>query len=372
MNFSQMREFVDSTKKCPHVIRTKSTDVKSPSVLNVWWWWEGSNVPPSVRCAVNTWKHYFSQRKIAHKIRKLDLSNVARYVYPHRIANIKCLQGPAKQYALQTDYVRLCVLERMGGLYMDATVFLIKDASHLLDMDNASFVAFFSPFNTRDCKSPLLLPSIENSLLYSKLPDFPLIRLWVDEMTNIRGCTMENMRRYHGEDTTGQSLFKVLHRQPKGIQSFDGIVLWNGLTYDYFYMDMTGFMTNPLSYLSKQIKGDEVANVLKSSGPIRNLSATERKRLDTYLTHRDVDCSVFTKELIHRPRYYIPKSLFKLSEISTSVTPFVVHMNTKKSKVFGHMKDDVRISLSSMSFMDVCSCSTALLSAPLHLSLIHI
>lgn len=266
-----------------------SSQLQKTKPLNIWMWWEG-DMSPTVNCCINSWKYWFTKIGIKFDIIIVNTKNIHEFIYEHRYNT--CLQNKTKLKALQSDFARLALIEKNGGLYMDATVYIRSDMSWLFE---SPFQAYYSSFNSKSCK----FPSVETPFLYSANCDHPLITDWLNELMKIEDCsTMDSVRDYLNKNKSiyiGRFLFKeyhiayhcitnVLMQKLNGIFDYNGVILHETYEHDFWILDLEEFSKNP-KHIINFVKGDVANTIRNSKGPVVKISHTERNRLDKQLNN---------------------------------------------------------------------------------------
>lgn len=101
-----------------------------PKVIH-YCWFGGNNLPGTVKECIASWEKYCPD----YEIKRWDESNynISKNSYTR-------LAYKNKMWAFLTDYVRLDILSREGGIYLDTDVKLIKSLTPLLK--NGAFMSF--------------------------------------------------------------------------------------------------------------------------------------------------------------------------------------------------------------------------------------
>lgn len=94
-----------------------------PKIIHLCWFGRGEYPALAVKC-INSWKQYLKDYKIM--IWNEDTYDVFSSDYTSVAYN-------ARKWAFVSDYVRLDVLSKYGGIYMDTDLEVIKDFSCLLE-----------------------------------------------------------------------------------------------------------------------------------------------------------------------------------------------------------------------------------------------
>lgn len=205
-------------------------------VTDVWCWWEGA-ASPSVELCLENWKRVLCPR--TYRIRVVNRSNVASLLGG---CAVPCACDDTPLRALQSDFVRLALLSRYGGVWLDASVILNESLDWLRDAacrEGAHFQAFFNPRNmTRDHRFPV----IETSVLYSRRPRHPLVEDWLAKIQSLQSCDDDGRnewlrrvvdaggvdiqsnvgREYH---LVYHALQAVLQEDERGIERYAGVRL---------------------------------------------------------------------------------------------------------------------------------------------------
>lgn len=99
-----------------------------PKIIHYIWFGDTKN--SVTKKAINTWK----RRAPEYKIIEWNGDNLPYYnntFYQQALAN--------KDYAFASDFARLKILQRYGGIYMDTDMFLLKDPSKILSNKDLVF-----------------------------------------------------------------------------------------------------------------------------------------------------------------------------------------------------------------------------------------
>lgn len=106
-----------------------------PKIIHYCWISENMNdeLPEKVRECINTWKKYLPD----YEIKRWNQYNFDISDSIYALQALKC-----KKYAFVSDYIRLAVLAKYGGIYLDTDVKVLKSFNELLD--NKVFVGFES------------------------------------------------------------------------------------------------------------------------------------------------------------------------------------------------------------------------------------
>ena len=90
-------------------------------------WFGGKEKPKKILKCIDTWRKYFPDYEIM-EWNELNFDiNTCEYVYQAYLR---------KKYAFVSDYVRLYALYKMGGIYFDTDIEVVKNFDNLLDKNS--------------------------------------------------------------------------------------------------------------------------------------------------------------------------------------------------------------------------------------------
>jgi len=122
----------------------------------IWTYWQTAPAPEFIQACIANWRQFAPD----HEVRLLDRSSVESWL-PHLRADFDSL--PAYR---QADWLRVQLLARHGGIWMDASMLLSRDLGWLHDTQRrrgADYVGFYiDRYSTRPT-----LPIIENWMMAS-------------------------------------------------------------------------------------------------------------------------------------------------------------------------------------------------------------
>ncbi|WP_343625427.1 glycosyltransferase family 32 protein [Roseateles puraquae] len=122
----------------------------------IWTYWQTAPAPEFIQACIANWRQFAPD----HEVRLLDRSSVESWL-PHLRADFDSL--PAYR---QADWLRVQLLARHGGIWMDASMLLSRDLGWLHDTQRrrgADYVGFYiDRYSTRPS-----LPIIENWMMAS-------------------------------------------------------------------------------------------------------------------------------------------------------------------------------------------------------------
>lgn len=131
-----------------------------PKIIYTFWDSYPENVPPIVEKSIDTWKKYCP----GYDIRVLNYENTSHMGIRHK-----------DSHARYADFVRLYVLEKTGGIWMDASVFLQKPLDDWLTYDY-DYTGYYAEYNTDINEWPVV-----ESWFMAAPKGSPFVRDWKNE-----------------------------------------------------------------------------------------------------------------------------------------------------------------------------------------------
>lgn len=132
---------LESYKDNKNLVSEKTSD------KNIWiLWWQGiENAPDLVKMCFDSVKRYAGEAKVV----LLSEDNIERYLeIPDFIKEHFHKRDMSMPFF--SDYIRTCLLEKYGGLWLDATVYVSKD------IPDKVFNAKFFTLHTKEMKTPFI------------------------------------------------------------------------------------------------------------------------------------------------------------------------------------------------------------------------
>jgi hypothetical protein len=150
-------------------ISKKTSDKEIPK--KIWSYWHDSKKPFLVDLSFKSWKHYHP----TFEINILNENSLSIYFNKKEIEYIK----KAKTQQRKSDMIRIFLLEKYGGIWIDASILLFKSLEKWMPFDSYKYdlIGFEFESWTLDPRFPV----IESWFLASP-PQNDLMRRWKKEM----------------------------------------------------------------------------------------------------------------------------------------------------------------------------------------------
>jgi hypothetical protein len=191
-------------------LRAGATGAAHASVLPavLWTYWATTPVPPFVAQCMRTWRRHAPD----HEIRHVDRSTVGLWLGPDWDARSFDTLPPYRQ----ADWLRLQLLQRHGGIWMDASTLLTSDLDWVhrrhVELGGHGIVSFYIDRYTRDGSQPM----IENWFI-AAAPSDPFMAAWAAELDHALALGeagyLESLRRSGELEAVAQGI-------PAGMQAY--------------------------------------------------------------------------------------------------------------------------------------------------------
>ena len=211
----------------------------------IWAYWDTEDIPEIVKLSIQSWKKNAPRYKI-------NLMNQK---------NIETLISLPKNWKTfppyrQSDIIRLLLLEKYGGVWMDATIILLEDLDKFISKNNLTL--FITPGSSFEN------PVFENWFISSS-PNNKIIKLWIQEVLT----ALSNPRKYvnnssdYSKQTIKKHYYHICHLALKNIYEkykslFDEIKIYNSNKTAFYYQrntpDMKYFFKNKFDKSKLMIK----------------------------------------------------------------------------------------------------------------------
>ena len=151
----------------------ESKQSKIPNVI--WTFWDG-NPPRLVEKCMESWKKYNPD----YKIILLNKDNVKNYLSKPDLSKTKHVNDIVQRFS---DYVRVHILAKYGGIWLDSSVICQKPLDWIHDIQNkthAEYIGYFTEnMSLHELKETS--PVLENWAFFCT-PDSQFLKDWRDEM----------------------------------------------------------------------------------------------------------------------------------------------------------------------------------------------
>lgn len=149
----------------------------------IWTYWNSDDIPIFVKDCIRTWQYHNPSWNIT------ILTNSTLNIYLSTdILHYKHADSPARI----SDFIRLQILERYGGIWMDSTMLCSAPLDFILEQQlttKASFVGYYIAGYTTDPTYPII-----ESWFLAAPPKSPFIRDWNKEFLRIN--TFDSVNAY--------------------------------------------------------------------------------------------------------------------------------------------------------------------------------
>jgi len=168
-----------------------------PKIIHYCWFGRKS-LPSNVIKCIESWQHFCPEYEIIQwNEDNYDIQSNA-YVKQAYLAG---------KFAFVSDYVRLDVIERFGGIYLDTDVELIKNVDSLLKYD-----AFFGMEEAGKVNTGLGFGALQNSFIVHKLKQqYKNIDFTVGKKNDLTTCVERSLPVFTGLGVTRHNKTQVFN-----------------------------------------------------------------------------------------------------------------------------------------------------------------
>ena len=120
--------------------------------IPVWVYWERMPLPRSVVLALCSIQYWIARSQHSFELKLVTQDTVADYVPDSALATLPdCLTNGSTSSVLLSDFVRLLLLKEKGGVYLDASSYLLSPLDWLLDENGqlSHLVAYYKSVPSR-------------------------------------------------------------------------------------------------------------------------------------------------------------------------------------------------------------------------------
>jgi len=219
--------------------------VSKSKVIPVWYYWEGAS-SPTVELCIQNWRTVLGQSKYTFEVRKVDHKSAKLWLDAKRIP---CMRQKNSEFsALKSDFIRLALLEKYGGLYLDASIIMAVSPDWMVKQIEKgwTFQAFFNPNNMLYGDA---FPVVETSMLFAAKPNHPFIKVWLKCMLDLK-CTHRGRIRWLDKNIKDKGVrmqanleyeyhmvynaLQMVFEKIKPFNNFRGVKLYSTTEYKYF------------------------------------------------------------------------------------------------------------------------------------------
>lgn len=153
--------------------RAPATTADIPRIL--WTYWDAPTLPPLIEACLANWRRQAPD----HELRLLSRANLTDWIAPERLARIDFDRLPAFR---QADWIRVELLARHGGIWMDASTVLTAPLDWL-HAARAAHHAEYAGYYLERYTQQADLPVVENWLM-AAAPGSPLMADLAERFTH--------------------------------------------------------------------------------------------------------------------------------------------------------------------------------------------
>lgn len=236
----------------------------------IWTYWDSDEIPDIISKCIESWKRYNPD----HQVVLLNKANVPKYLTDIDIFKMKHATTPART----SDFIRLNILKKYGGIWMDASIICTRnlDWVHATCQNNVDVVGFYLENFTVNKRYPV----IESWFIAAPIRS-EFLRLWCNEFNSIN--MYDNVDDYvdivkrNGVDISGIDApnYLAIHVAAQKIMQkrlYPKMQLWSANKSPYLYLDNN-------NWDSEKALFDLCKNPSKYREPIIKIRGTEREKI---------------------------------------------------------------------------------------------
>lgn len=148
----------------------------------IWSYWVEENPPEIVQKCINSWKRHNPD----YDIRLLNKNTVSQWIPEIKLNELKHNDKPARE----SDFIRLCVLPKYGGFWVDASIVMNESLESIRKIQpekGCEFIGYYlQDFTTRP-----EYPVIE-SWFFACVPGSSFVQKWRDEFMSLNNHNTAN------------------------------------------------------------------------------------------------------------------------------------------------------------------------------------
>lgn len=262
-----------------------------PATIPVWMFWDEEPLPRTIELCWRNWNVWCSRSRHNFKPTLVTNANLAEFIdaSAHPCFDPVLTYGPA----LRADFIRLALLHRHGGVYLDASVVLTQPLDWIVGKSHKGHNFFQAFYNPRNMSMSCSVPVIETSFLAAP-PNHPLVQGWLERMLSLQRCDRAHMDRMTAKVTRQANLDRTYHfayhvltqmLTERPLSSYGAYHVYNATDYRY------------LSFQHQTLEQLAVEPIERRKfGPLLKLIASERKQLEHLLQSGAVKRGSFIDE----------------------------------------------------------------------------
>ena len=264
---------------CPMLLENRATVVPrliQDVTVYVWMYWDHAPLPPSVELCQKNWTRMAAASSTPFSVILVTQKTLSSFIDANAHP---CLSNKnTKWRALRSDFIRLSLLHRFGGVYMDATCILTENLDWITVDDGLQmFQAYYNPRNmTLGCRKPV----VETSFLVAPAAH-PFVAHWLATLVELRTCDEEGIERALGNTPTQLYMERYYHFAYHCVTK----MLSKNKLDDYApYRLRTVHSGHFMNFMHQNVHDLCTKAASISHGPVLKLIASERHALDQRLS----------------------------------------------------------------------------------------
>lgn len=260
----------------------------------IWTYWNDiNNIPDIVLKCIDTWRNENED----YEITILDNNKIKNLCD----IDIEELNINNSFYARKADMARLIIIEKYGGIWIDATIICTESLKWVHDLQkdkNVDFIGYTAPHSTSD-----KYPIIEN-WFFAAIPQSPFIKNWL--MESIYMTSFNNEQDYidHIKNNTNTDIQNLQDALPYLVIHLCAAVVQQKSPKPYKMYLMNG-VTGPFKYLSENEwhlpeSLDALCFKKELTTPLIKLRGEERRYIErNFYKIKCHDNSIVNKNILH-------------------------------------------------------------------------
>lgn len=252
-----------------------------PSAIPVWMFWDGTTRPTLVDLCLINWRRWCHRSQYNFVPILVTGQNLHEFV---DVTAHECL-GDTDKHALKSDFIRLMLLHRYGGLYMDATIIVTSPLDWLIGKNQDGHMIFQAMYNRRNMSRSCRKPVVETSMLFSP-PRHGIVAAWLGGLMRLRHCNAKHIRHLVHTLPIEKNLeyeYHLAYHVMAGIQ--DKVNLSSLGAFHLYDCHRERY----LSYAHNNIDSLCKANGHVEHGRLLKLIASERKHIEGLIKQENVE-----------------------------------------------------------------------------------